>query len=155
MRHFPSSISRAAFAALIISLPVFDFAAQGETAFSHAQLKIETANGPVLFDVEVADNDRRREHGLMFRRELSGKHGMIFLFGEEHEITMWMKNTYISLDMVFIGDDWRIVNIARDAEPLSTEVISSVRPASKVLEIPGGEAAKLGLRPGDAVSLEQ
>ena len=66
-----------------------------------------------------------------------------------------MKNTYIPLDMVFIGEDWRIVHIARDAEPLSTDHISSVQPASRVLEIAGGQAQKLGLKPGDAVSLKQ
>jgi uncharacterized membrane protein (UPF0127 family) len=68
---------------------------------------------------------------------------------------MWMKNTYIPLDMVFIGDDWHIVHIARDAEPLSTAIISSVRPASRVLEILAGQADKLGLKPGDTVSLLQ
>ncbi len=80
---------------------------------------------------------------------------MIFLFDDEHTITMWMKNTYIPLDMVFIGDDWRIKHIARDAEPLSTDIIPSIHPASRVLEIAGGEAKKLGLAPGDTLSLQQ
>jgi hypothetical protein len=127
----------------------------GDEVFKHASLKIETQNGPVLLDVEVAGNEAERRHGLMFRRHLPENHGMIFLFDREREITMWMKNTYIPLDMVFIGDDWRVVHIARDAEPLSTDVISSVHPASRVLEIAGGQASKLGLKTGDAVSLQR
>jgi uncharacterized membrane protein (UPF0127 family) len=127
----------------------------GDEVFKHAGLQIETKKGPVLLDVEVADNERTREHGLMFRRALPDKAGMIFLFESEQAISMWMKNTYIPLDMVFIGDDWRIKHIARDAEPLSTDIISSVHPASRVLEIGGGQAARLGLAAGDAVSLRQ
>ena len=91
----------------------------------------------------------------MFRRSLSDDHGMIFLFDSEHEITMWMKNTYIPLDMVFIGNDWRIRHIAYDAEPFSTDVISSMRPASRVLEIGAGQAKKLGLSIGDSVVLQK
>ena len=127
----------------------------GDEVFKHANLKIETQSGPVLLDVEVAGNEAERQHGLMFRRHLPENQGMIFLFDREREITMWMKNTYIPLDMVFIGDDWRVVHIARDAEPLSTDVISSVQPASRVLEIAGGQASKLGLKTGDAVSLQR
>ncbi|MGO9173068.1 MAG: DUF192 domain-containing protein [Rhodomicrobium sp.] len=129
--------------------------ALGDEVFKHANLKIETQSGPVLLDVEVAGNETQRQHGLMFRRQLPENRGMIFLFDHAQEITMWMKNTYIPLDMVFIGDDWRVVHIARDAEPLSTDVISSVYPASRVLEIAGGQAGKLGLKTGDAVSLQR
>ncbi len=121
----------------------------------HGSLKIEAKNGPVVLDVEIADTEPEREHGLMFRRELPAKRGMIFLFSAEQQITMWMKNTYSPLDMVFIGDDWRIVHIAHDAEPLSTDIILSVRPASRVLEIGGGQAEKLGLASGDMVSLQK
>ncbi|MFZ1108324.1 MAG: DUF192 domain-containing protein [Rhodomicrobium sp.] len=128
--------------------------AYGDVLFKRASLKIETSNGPALLNVEVADTDRTREQGLMFRRAVADRAGMIFLFDDEQEITMWMKNTYIPLDMVFIGNDWRIVNIAYDAEPFSTDVISSGRPASRVLEIGAGQAKKLGLAIGDAVSLQ-
>ncbi len=155
MRQSLTSAWRAAFAALIIAAIMISPAVSQEAPFKHAQLKIETQTGPVLLDVEVADNDKQRELGLMFRRRLPEKQGMIFLFDQEREISMWMKNTYISLDMVFIGDDWRIVHIARDAEPLSTEIIPSVRPASRVLEIGAGQASALGLKPGDAVVLKQ
>lgn len=146
---------RAALAALVIFSSLMVLPAFGDVLFKRSSLKIETANGPTLLNVEVADTDPKREQGLMFRRKLAGNEGMIFLFDDEQEITMWMKNTYIPLDMVFIGNDWRIVHIARDAEPFSTDIIPSVRPASRVLEIAGGQAQKLGLKVGDAVALDQ
>jgi uncharacterized protein len=155
MRQYRLNVTRAALAALVFMCVPIMASAFADTIFKHAGLKIEARNGPVTLDVEVADTDKKREHGLMFRRSLPEKTGMIFLFDDEHTITMWMKNTYIPLDMVFIGDDWRIKHIAREAEPLSLDIIPSVHPASRVLEIGAGEAAKLGLAPGDKVSLQQ
>ncbi len=146
---------RAALAALLIFSSLIMPAAFGDVLFKLASLKIETKNGPVLLNVEVANTDAKREQGLMFRRSLSKDQGMIFLFESEHEITMWMKNTYIPLDMVFIGNDWRIGHIAYNAEPFSTDVISSVRPASRVLEIGAGQAKELGLAIGDSVALQK
>ena len=146
---------RAALAALVIfgffSLP----SALGDVLFKPASLKIETKSGSVLLDVEVADTEAKREQGLMFRRAISDGHGMIFLFDREHEIAMWMKNTYIPLDMIFIGNDWRVRHIAHDAEPFSTDVISSIRPASRVLEIGAGQAQRLGVSVGDRVMLQK
>ena len=126
----------------------------GDGLFRHGSLKIETKSGPVLLDVQVASTEPQREQGRMFRRSLPENAGMIFLFENEQTITMWMKNTYIPLDMGFIRADWRIKHIARDTEPLSTDIIPSVEPASKVLEIAGGQR-QAGLAPGDAVSLQQ
>jgi uncharacterized membrane protein (UPF0127 family) len=146
---------RAALAALVIFSFFIMPSAFGDVLFKPASLKIETKSGPVLLNVEVADTEAKREQGLMFRRSLSDDHGMIFLFDGEHEITMWMKNTYIPLDMVFIGNDWRIGHIAYGAEPFSTDVISSMRPASRVLEIGAGQAKKLGVSVGDRVLLQK
>ena len=146
---------RAALAALVIFSFFIVPSAFGDVLFKPASLKIETKSGPVLLNVEVADTEAKREQGLMFRRSLSDDHGMIFLFDGEHEITMWMKNTYIPLDMIFIGNDWRIRHIAYDAEPFSTDVISSMRPASRVLEIGAGQAKKLGVSVGDSVLLQK
>lgn len=146
---------RAALAALVIFSFFMLPSAFGDVLFKPASLKIETKSGPVLLNVEVADTEAKREQGLMFRRSLSGDRGMIFLFDGEHEITMWMKNTYIPLDMVFIGNDWRVRHIAYDAEPFSTDVISSMRPASRVLEIGAGQAKKLGVSVGDSVLLQK
>ncbi|MGA9549433.1 MAG: DUF192 domain-containing protein [Rhodomicrobium sp.] len=146
---------RAALAALVIFSFFMLPSAFGDVLFKPASLKIETKSGPVLLNVEVADTEAKREQGLMFRRSLSGDRGMIFLFDGEHEITMWMKNTYIPLDMIFIGNDWRVRHIAYDAEPFSTDVISSMRPASRVLEIGAGQAKKLGVSVGDSVLLQK
>ncbi len=150
-----ANTSRAALAALVLLSFFMLPSAFGDVLFKTASLKIETRSGPVLLNVEVADTEAKREQGLMFRRSISADHGMIFLFDGEHEITMWMKNTYIPLDMVFIGSDWRIRHIAYDAEPFSTDVISSVRPASRVLEIGAGQARKLGLAVGDIAALQK
>jgi len=150
-----ANTSRAALAALVLLSFFMLPSAFGDVLFKPASLKIETRSGPVLLNVEVADTEAKREQGLMFRRSISADQGMIFLFDGEHEITMWMKNTYIPLDMVFIGGDWRIRHIAYDAEPFSTDVISSMRPASRVLEIGAGQAKKLGLAVGDIVALQK
>ena len=150
--------ARAALAALVIfsliTSALVTPSAFGDILFKRANLKIETKNGPVLLNVEVADTEPEREQGLMFRRSVPEKEGMIFLFDGEHEITMWMKNTFVPLDMVFIGSDWHIVHIAYNTEPFSTEIISSMLPASRVIEIAAGQAKGLGLAVGDAVSLE-
>jgi uncharacterized protein len=155
MRQSRFSIYGAAFAALVIFSALTGVLASGDALFKHASLTIGTKNGRVIFDVEVADTEPKRQQGLMFRRKLEADRGMIFLFDGEQSISMWMKNTYIPLDMVFIADDWRIVHIAEDAEPFSTDIIPSVRPASRVLEIAGGQAKKLGLATGDSVALKQ
>ncbi len=147
--------ARAALAALVIFGFFIIPSAFGDVLFKPASLKIETKNGPVLLNVEVADTEAKREQGLMFRRSIADDRGMIFLFDGEQEITMWMKNTYIPLDMVFIGNDWRIKHIAYNAEPFSTDVISSMSPASRVLEIAAGQAQNLGLAIGDAVALKK
>ncbi len=155
MNYLSQKLNGAALAAFVIFTFLSVAVSHGDVLFKHANLKIETAKGPLTLDVEVADSDPKREQGLMFRRELAPNHGMIFLFDEAQEISMWMKNTYIPLDMVFIGDDWRVLHIARNAEPQSTAIISSVHPASRVLEIAAGEADRLGLKAGDSVSLQK
>jgi len=115
-------------------------------------LLIETASGQEhSFNVEVAQTNEDKALGLMFRRSLPEGHGMLFPYGPQREITMWMKNTYISLDMVFIRADGRIHRIEERAEPLSQRIISSRGAVSAVLEIGGGEARRLGIKPGDEV----
>ncbi len=118
------------------------------------KLVIETSRGALSFDVEVAREPRQKAIGLMFRQELPAMTGMLFPYQETGEITMWMKNTLISLDMVFIGDDGRVVSIAARTEPMSEKIISSKVPAAGVLEIAGGEAERLGIAPGDLVRHE-
>ena len=115
-------------------------------------LEIASNTGVHAFTVEIAVTDEQRARGLMFRRELPEGRGMLFDFYREQPITMWMQNTYISLDMIFIRGDGRILSIAENTEPLSTRVIGSGGPARAVLEVIAGTSKKLGIRPGDRVS---
>lgn len=104
------------------------------------------------FDVWLADNPRRQAQGLMFVRSLPEMRGMLFVYPEVKGISMWMKNTYIPLDMVFIGADGRIQQIVENTTPHSLDLVQSTQPARAVLEIAGGEARRLGLRAGQLVS---
>ncbi|HUL18508.1 MAG TPA: DUF192 domain-containing protein [Steroidobacteraceae bacterium] len=103
------------------------------------------------FRVWVADTPQRAEQGLMFVNDLPESEGMVFPLEPPRVENMWMKNTYIELDMVFIAADGRVVKIIERAHPLSLETITSGTPVAAVLELKGGTAAKLGLRVGDAV----
>jgi len=107
--------------------------------------------GEQRLDVEIANSDATRARGLMFRRSLGPDQGMLFLYDGEQPISMWMRNTYISLDMIFIRADGRIQSIARNTEPFSESVIRSGGPVSAVLEIAAGEAKRYGLKVGDEV----
>jgi uncharacterized protein len=114
-------------------------------------LTIASGSGRHAFQVEVARNDGERAQGLMYRRSLAPDHGMLFDFARVQPISMWMQNTYIPLDMIFIRADGTIARIAENAEPLSTRTIPSGEPVLAVLEVNGGTAARLGLKAGDRV----
>jgi hypothetical protein len=114
-------------------------------------LQIIGRNGVHPFTVELAVTPEEKAKGLMFRRELPEGRGMLFDFRTEQEITMWMQNTYISLDMIFIRADGRILRIAENTEPLSTRIVPSGGPARAVLEVIAGTSRKLGLAAGDRV----
>jgi uncharacterized membrane protein (UPF0127 family) len=115
-------------------------------------LEIASQSGVHVFSVELADNDAERSKGLMYRKELPEGQGMLFDFHREQDVSFWMQNTYISLDMIFIRADGRILRIAENTEPLSTRLIPSGGPVRAVLEIIGGSARKLGIAPGDRVA---
>lgn len=115
-------------------------------------LSIKTAKGPVAFQVEVMRTDEERARGLMNRAYLPADRGMLFDFKAPQIATMWMKNTLIPLDMIFIRADGTIANIAENTEPHSLRTIPSSEPVLSVLEINGGLSAKLGIAPGDKVS---
>jgi uncharacterized membrane protein (UPF0127 family) len=102
-------------------------------------------------DVEMAETPKEKELGLMFRTELADNQGMLFPYGAPQEVTMWMHNTYIPLDMVFIRADGTVHRIEQRAEPLSDRIISSEGQVSAVLEMAGGAAQRLGLKPGDRI----
>jgi uncharacterized protein len=115
-------------------------------------LEIASKTGVHVFTVEIADNDADRAKGLMYRKDLPQGQGMLFDFHREQEVSFWMQNTYIPLDMVFIRGDGRILRIAENTEPLSTQLIPSGGPVRAVLEVTGGTTRKLGIAPGDRVA---
>ena len=117
--------------------------------FEQEPLWIETAEGRFEFQVEMASTPAQRNRGLMFRDELAADRGMLFDFQQTQPVTMWMRNTLISLDMLFVREDGRISRIVAETEPLSDRTIGSGGPVRAVLELRGGRAAELGIRPGD------
>jgi uncharacterized membrane protein (UPF0127 family) len=123
----------------------------GAQATTVEPLEIVTKHGVQVFSVEVAATEQEKETGLMYRKELADGKGMLFDFSPEQEVSMWMKNTYIPLDMIFIRADGRILRIAENTEPLSTRIIPSRGLAKGVLEVIAGTAKKYGIEPGDRV----
>ena len=116
-----------------------------------SEVQIETAGGRHVFQVWLADNDRSRQQGLMFVRDLPADQGMLFLFERPQLVSFWMKNTYVSLDIVFIAPDGVVANVVHDTQPLSLSPIESVAPVMGVLELVAGTAARIGLVAGDRV----
>lgn len=112
-------------------------------------LTVVTGQGRFDLTVEVADEPNEQAIGLMFREEMETDHGMLFDFGETRPVSMWMKNTPLSLDMIFIRKDGTVANIAERTVPFSVETVSSSEPVAFVLEIKGGVARMMGLKPGD------
>jgi uncharacterized membrane protein (UPF0127 family) len=121
----------------------------------HAQqlepLAIVTAGARHDFMVEVARDDATRAQGLMYRRSLAPDRGMLFDFNRVEPVSMWMQNTYVSLDMLFIRPDGTIARVVQNTEPLSTRTIPSGEPVLAVLEVVAGTAARLGIKAGDRI----
>lgn len=115
------------------------------------RLVITTSSGNHTFDVEVAKSREQQSRGLMFRRKLGPHDGMLFVHEKPQYVTMWMRNTYIPLDMIFILPDGKVHRIEPSAEPLSERIIDSGEKVTAVLEVAGGTADKIGLKPGDTV----
>ena len=112
---------------------------------------LAAGQGATMFTVEIADTEAEHERGLMFRQRLPEGHGMLFDFHEPRQVAMWMKNTLIPLDMIFIRVDGSIAGIARNTKPESTDVLGVGEPILAVLEVPGGTADRIGLKSGDMV----
>ena len=115
------------------------------------ELRIKTSDKEHVFSVELALDDAEQAKGLMFRRNMADDHGMLFVYDMERVIGMWMKNTFLPLDMLFLESDGRIVKIARHTEPHSTDVISSQKPVLAVLELNAGTSDHLAISVGDRV----
>src|SRR5271156_3026998 len=128
------------------------FTAPSARAASVQPLEIVTKSGVQVFSVEMATTEDEKTTGLMYRKELADGKGMLFDFSPEQEVSMWMKNTYIPLDMIFIRADGRILRIAENTEPMSTKIIASGGLAKAVLEVIAGTAQKYGIAPGDRVA---
>ncbi len=128
------------------------FAPNGLLAVEREKLVIETEAGARFpFAVEIVDTPALRSRGLMFRTRMGGDEGMLFLFDREQVASFWMKNTRLSLDMVFISKSGEILDLHHRAVPGSLQSIRSDMPVSAVLELLGGTAARLGIRAGDRV----
>jgi len=118
------------------------------------QVVIEPDGGaPIAVSVELATTPETRALGLMYRTELGPNHGMLFLFPDEQPLSFWMRNTKIPLDILYVDDDGRIVNVYESTTPFSEEVLPSSRPARFVLEVEGGFCERHGVGPGDLVRL--
>ena len=137
----------------VVLFPLFaaTAAAAASISFEESPLTIAAADDRFEFQVEMAVSPAQRSQGLMFREDLDEDRGMLFDFGQPQQATMWMRNTYVPLDMLFIDEHGRITQIAADTQPLSDAVIASRTPVRAVLELRGGVSAKLGIKPGDQV----
>lgn len=128
--------------------------ATGSFALEKKPLTIVTATGQHKITVEVAKNRQEQATGLMFRTEIGQDEGMLFLYPRDMEITMWMKNTYIPLDMIFVKSNGRVLRVEENTVPFSERIIASGGDARAVIEMKGGSAARLGIKPGDKIEYE-
>src|ERR1700730_8157760 len=141
----------------LLLLAVLLFTVSGAVApaqlatFPRAELTIVSAGGPHKFTVELATTPAQMEQGLMFRQRLAADAGMLFDYRAPAMASMWMKNTLIPLDMLFVDERGRIINIHERAVPGSLDPIAAAAPARAVIELNGGTAAHLGIKPGDRV----
>ncbi|GLQ57863.1 DUF192 domain-containing protein [Devosia nitrariae] len=131
----------------VIALAMLPLAACSD----EGRLILNTESGAHAFAVEVVDTAETRARGLMFRQELADDAGMLFDFKEEREVSFWMMNTLIPLDMIFIGADGVVKTVHVNARPQDPTSIPSQVPVQFVLEIPGGRSEEIGLEPGDTV----
>jgi uncharacterized protein len=121
-------------------------------SYPKAQLEIRSGKETHRFDIWIAETPPQQQQGLMYVRDLPENRGMLFVAQPPRVFNMWMKNTFIPLDMVFIGADGRITSIAERTTPHSPDLVSSGVAVGAILELKGGEAARRALRPGDRVS---
>ena len=146
-RRFAAWLSLAA----LVAVPV----ARAQTATAAPErLVVVTASGPHVYSVEVAQTPAEQERGLMFRRDMAADRGMIFPFAPPQPVQFWMHDTYIALDMLFVGADGRIAAIKKDATPLSDAIIPSGVAVAAVVELDAGQADAIGAKVGDRVSDE-
>ena len=150
--YFSDALSVLAIALFITNLQFITstpFVLAQSQSLQSETFEIVTSRGKYNFEIEIADEPQERTIGLMNRENLDARGGMLFVFERHQIINMWMKNTLISLDMIFISHDGTVAKITPRTTPHSLEIISSGQPVSYVLELAAGMAAFIGLEPGD------
>jgi uncharacterized membrane protein (UPF0127 family) len=143
-------MTRRSFLAALLAAPLFAQAQPLQT-FPKSELELVTSTGRHKLRVELAMTPEQMAQGLMFRRSLDADAGMLFDYRSTQPVSFWMRNTFIPLDMIFIAEDGRVAGVHERAVPLSEQPILSPVPVRAVLEVNGGIAAKLGVKPGDRV----
>jgi uncharacterized protein len=139
--------------AVLFALPLLLAAgAPPLVTFEKGEITIASANGPHPFKVELATTEPQRQQGLMFRQQMPADAGMIFVWQTPQPIAMWMENTFIPLDMLFIDSSGKILNIRERAVPFSRENIASDGPCKFAIELNGGTVSRLGIKAGDMVT---
>lgn len=142
--------------ALVVVVLASGFSAcHSSSALPKVSLTFTSPTGVVSepFTMEVAATPAERGKGLMFRKSLGANEGMIFLFDQQRRQSFWMKNTVISLDMLFVSSDWKVVGILKDVPPLTEEPRFVSAPSQYVLEFAAGTAARIGLVEGASVTI--
>jgi len=137
---------------LVIALLLAAVPAWALETFGTSELTIQTAAGPQKFAIELALTDAQMEQGLMYRRSMAPNAGMLFDFKQPTPVSMWMKNTVIPLDMLFLDTSGKVIDIHERAVPQSTDIIASAVPARYVIELNGGTVDRLGIKIGDQVT---
>ena len=130
---------------------LFSQNSHSQEKFPTGELTVKTQDTSYDFDIELALDDSHRQYGLMFRTNLPEMNGMLFIYEEKKRISMWMKNTFIPLDILFIDDDGKIIRIAKSQQPRSLSLIRSGGEAKAVLELYGGLTDKLNIAVGDEI----
>ncbi|MEM7302011.1 MAG: DUF192 domain-containing protein [Pseudomonadota bacterium] len=149
-RRLPRFVLQNVLKVVLIAFGLFWMTAtqSGASAGEATRISATTDSGEHHWAIELAADDKTRQVGLMNRKSMPEMTGMLFDFHRDMMVMMWMKNTFIPLDMIFIDRNGTIIRIANNTVPHSTDIISSGQPVRYVLEINAGEAAKTGLKPG-------
>ena len=135
----------------IISFITRSVFAQGLVTFGKSKLMIISESGRHSFDIELALSSRQQAQGLMFRRSLPSNAGMLFDYRIPSRITMWMKNTFIPLDLIYVNSENKIVEFNENTTPLSEETLPNNIPSQYVLEVNGGKVSEWGFQLNDSL----
>ncbi len=146
-------LARRTLLAALAALPALAAARAQEVVFERIDAVLVTGRGRFPLRLELARTGAQRARGLMFRRTLAPDAGMLFDFGGTGPVAMWMKDTHVSLDMLFLDADLRVVWIREGAEPQSLETIQPPMPVAHVLELPAGSVTRYGIAPGSRLEI--